>query len=268
VAERIGPVYRDLVVARVRSQLAYRASFALDCLSQVFAQATELVVVLVLFGRITALGGFSVDEVLLIYALASTAFGLADLFAGQLDHLPRFIRTGTFDVLLLRPLGTLPQVMVSDLQLRRVGRIAVGLAVLGYALTHADVHWTPWTALLALIAPVAGAVIFGSIWVLACSVCFWLVEGRELANTVTYGSSLFTSYPLTVYPASLRRLLGYVVPGAFVSYYPALALLDRPDPLGAPAWLCWLSPVVAAGAAAGAGATWRFAVRHYRGTGS
>ena len=38
--------------------------------------------------------------------------------------------------------------------------------------------------------------------------------------------------------------------------------------LGLPGWVGWTSPVVAALAAAAAGFVWRFAVRHYRGTGS
>jgi ABC-2 type transport system permease protein len=261
-------IYAKILHARLRGQLAYRGSFLLDCGAQALAQGGELVVILVLFNRVTALGGFSVDEVLLVYAFASTAFGLSDLFAGQLNALPAYIREGTFDVLLLRPLGTLPQLMASDLPLKRIGRVFTGLAVLTYALLHNDVVWTPWSVALLVVTPVAGAVIFSGLWVVACSVCFWLVDGQELTNAVTYGSNTFTSYPISVYSGWLRRLMAFVVPGAFVAYYPALALLDKPDPLGAPAWLGWVAPLVAAAAAVLAGLVWKSAVRHYRGTGS
>ncbi|RKT57628.1 ABC transporter permease [Saccharothrix australiensis] len=261
-------VYPKLVGARLRGQMTYRVSFALECLGQGFAQASELVVILALFGQVDSLGGFSRSEVILMYAIASTAFGIADLVAGQLNELPDYIRTGKFDVLLLRPLGTLPQIVVSDVRLRRVGRVAIGVVVMVHALGHNDIAWSPWTALLAVVAPLAGAVIFSAVWVVACAVCFWLVEAQELANTVTYGSNAFTSNPITVYQGWLRRFMAFVVPGAFVAYYPALALLDRPDPLGGPAFLGWVSPLVALAAAGVAGLVWRFAVRHYRGTGS
>ncbi len=261
-------VYPKLIGARLRSQLSYRASFLLDCLGQALGQAAELVVILVLFSRIDALGGFSASEVLLMYAIAATGFGLADTVAGQLNELPHYIRTGQFDTLLLRPLGTLPQIMVSDVRLRRLGRVVSGLIVLVFALAHNDIAWSPWTALLVVTAPITGAVIFSAVWVVACALCFWLVEGQELANTVTYGSNAFTSYPITAYSGWLRRFMAFVVPGAFVAYYPALALLDRADPLGGPAFLGWISPLVALAAAVVAGLAWRFAVRHYRGTGS
>jgi ABC-2 type transport system permease protein len=60
----------------------------------------------------------------------------------------------------------------------------------------------------------------------------------------------------------------YAVPGAFVAYFPALALLDRPDPLGLPDALRYASPVVAVVAVLGAGLLWRSGIRHYQGTGS
>ncbi|MEU4764715.1 ABC-2 family transporter protein [Actinosynnema sp. NPDC023794] len=261
-------VYVKLVGARLRGQMSYRASFLMQCLAQAINQLAELAIILVLFNRVSALGGFSVSEVVLMYAIAGTAFGIADMVAGQLDELPAYIRTGTFDVLLLRPLGTLAQMMASDLHLRKVGRIVAGVGALVYALSHNDIAWSAWTAGLVVLAPISGAVIFSSIWVAANAVCFWVVDGQELANTVTYGSNAFTSYPATVYGPWLRRFFAFVIPGAFVAYYPALALLDRPDPLGGPALLGWISPLVAGAAAVVAGLVWRTAVRHYRGTGS
>ncbi|WP_434438477.1 ABC transporter permease [Lentzea sp. E54] len=261
-------VYPKLIGARLRSQLSYRASFALDFLTQVLAQGYEMIVILVLFTRIDALGGFSQNEVLLMYAFAGAAFGVADLFAGQLDNLPTYIRTGSFDVLLMRPLRTLPQIMCSDIRLRRIGRITGALAVMCYALAHVPIDWTPAKVVLTIVTPMAGAVIYSAVWVAACSICFWIVEGREFANAVTYGSNAFTSYPINVYSRPLRWLMAFVVPGAFVAYYPSLALLGREDPLGLPGWVGWTSPLVAALAAGVAALVWRFAVRHYRGTGS
>ncbi|MET9228836.1 ABC-2 family transporter protein [Lentzea sp. NPDC003310] len=261
-------VYPRLIGARLRSQMSYRASFALDFVTQVMAQGYEMVVILILFTRIDALGGFSQNEVLLMYAFAGTAFGVADLFAGQLDNLPTYIRTGSFDVLLMRPLRTLPQIMCSDIRLRRVGRITGALAVMFYALANVAVDWSPAKVVLTVVTPIAGAVIYSAVWVVACSICFWIVEGREFANSVTYGSNAFTSYPINVYSRPLRWLMAFVVPGAFVAYYPSLALLGKQDSLGLPGWVGWTSPLVAALAAGVAGFVWRFAVRHYRGTGS
>jgi ABC-2 type transport system permease protein len=73
---------------------------------------------------------------------------------------------------------------------------------------------------------------------------------------------------VTVYGGFFRWAFAYSLGFAFVGYYPALALLGRADPLGAPWWIGWGTPVVALVAAGAAGIVWRFGVRHYRSTGS
>ncbi|QYN34976.1 ABC-2 family transporter protein [Pseudonocardia sp. DSM 110487] len=261
-------VHLRILGSRVRSQLAYPVSFGLDALGQAIAQANELAVILVVFAQVESLGGFTRDEVLLIYGFAGISFGLADLAVGQLDELPRWIRTGELDVLLARPLGLLPQLMTSDLQLRRLGRAAVGAVVLVVVLVQGEVEPTPLNALLILGTPLIGATITSAIWVVTCSVSFWVIEGREIANAFTYGSQLTTSYPITVFGPWLRGLLCFAVPSAFVAYFPALALLDRPDPLGLPHALRYASPLVAVAAVLAAALVWRTAVRHYQGAGS
>lgn len=261
-------MYGRIIASRIRSQLAYPVSFALDVVAQLFGQCIELIAILVVFTQVTSLGGFDRREVLLMYGLAATAVGLAILVVGQLDELPEYIRTGELDVMLLRPLGTLAQLLSADVSLKRLGRVAAGLGVLGWALAGAGIAWTPARALLAVTAPVVGSVILAAIWVAANTVSFWLVDGREVANSVTYGSNFSTSYPITVYGPWLRGLLCFAVPGAFVAYFPALALLGRPDPLGLPAALQWSSPLVALLAVGAAALIWRTGVRHYQGTGS
>jgi ABC-2 type transport system permease protein len=261
-------VYARIVGSRVRSQLVYPASFTLDVVAQFVGQGIELIVILVVFTQVSTLGGFSMGEVLLMYGIAATAFGLADLSVGQIEELPTYIRTGELDVMLLRPLGTLPQLLSADVSLKRLGRVATGVLVLGWSLATLGIEWTSGRVLLAVVAPIAGAVILSALWVAANAVSFWLVDGREVANTVTYGSNFSTSYPITIYGPWLRRVMCYAVPAAFVAYFPALGLLGRADPLGLPAVLQWSSPVVAAVTVAAAGLVWRSGVRHYQGTGS
>jgi ABC-2 type transport system permease protein len=263
VAEQI---YPRIVGSRVRSQLAYRTSFALDLLGQALAQAGELVVILAIFAHVRSLGGFSADEVLLLYALSGMSFGLSDLAVGQLDELPRWIRTGELDVLLARPLSVFAQLVTSDVQLRRLGRVAVGLVVLVVVLGRVEV--TAATVAQVVVTVVTGTLLTSAIWVVTCSVSFWVVEGREIANAFTYGSTITTAYPITIFAPWLRVLFCFVVPSAFVAYYPVLAILGKPDPLGLPGRLAYASPLVALAAAGVAALVWRTAVRHYQGAGS
>jgi ABC-2 type transport system permease protein len=149
-----------------------------------------------------------------------------------------------------------------------VGKAIQATIVLVAALAVLDVDWTVGRALMLPTMVVSGAVIYGAVWVAAICIAFWTVEGRETANAFTYGSSFLAQYPINIYAAWLRRFLAYVVPAAFVSYLPSLYVLGKDDPLDLPRALQFASPAVAVVTAVAAGFVWRFAVRHYRSTGS
>jgi ABC-2 type transport system permease protein len=260
--------YLALLRGQVRSQTAYRASFAIDLATNVWATVMDVVTVLVLFEVTTRLGGFPRVEAFVIVGTATCAFATGDVVSGNIGHLGLYVRTGRLDAMLVRPLAALPQVLSVEVPLRKLSRAAFGVVVLVAALLLAPIEWTPARLALAVLAPVAGAAFFGSVFVAASTVAFWWVDSGELASSLTYGGRDLTLYPMTVYGDLFRRVFGLGLGFAFVAYYPALALLGRADPLGLPGWVGWVSPAVAVPAAAVAALCWRIGIRHYRSTGS
>jgi len=260
-------VWRRLVGAQIRSQLQYRLSFALDAFATFWIAFIDFLVLLVIFRNVPQLNAWNVHEVAFLYALSSISFALTDLLIGHLDQFPQKIRDGNFDIMLVRPRGTLFQVLGSDFQMRRLGKAFQGIAVLAYALSVLHVHWTIARLAVLLVSVPAGVVIFASVWVVFGCMAFWTTDGGEFTNAFTYGGSFLAQYPIDIYSAWLRRFLAYAVPLAFVCYFPALFVLDKHDPLGLPRGLQVVSPAVAVVATVVAGCAWRFAVRHYRSAG-
>ena len=260
--------YNALVRSRVAAQASYRASFAIELGSQVLLVLIEFVEVYVVFHQVDALGGFDFAEVAVMYGLSAVGFGLADMVVGHVDRLPFYVRTGQFDAFLLRPLSALGQLVTSDFSLRRVGRVVMGFVVLATALTFVDIDWTPARVALMALTPLAGAVVFGSVFIATCAIGFWLVEGMEFANAFTYGGNYLSSFPFNIFGNVMRRFFTFVIPAAFVAYLPTLALLGRDDPAGLPGWLSWCARPAALLAAAAAGLVWRTGLRKYVGAGS
>lgn len=263
----VASLYVRLVAARLRSQLQYRTSLALETIGMFITGFLDFVVILALFHNVSALGGWTVSEVALLYGMCGVAFALTDMAIGHLDRLSQLVREGDFDLLLVRPRGTLFQLVTTDFQLRRLGKASQALIVLVYALAANDIAWTPGRAAVLVGSIVAGAALFAAVWIAFICIVFWAVEGTETANTFTYGGAYFAQYPINIFDQWLRRFLAYIVPTAFVAYFPALYLLDKEDPLGLPQFVQFLSPLVAVAAAVAAGLVWRTAVRHYRSAG-
>jgi ABC-2 type transport system permease protein len=261
-------MYRRLVGARIRSDFQYRISFAVFFISQALITVIDFVAIAVIFQQVHQLAGWSLAEVAVLYGLTGTSFALADLLVSSVESISLRIRAGTFDLVLIRPLGPLFQLVTDDFAPRRIGKILQSALILGIALRVAHVHWTAGRVAMIPITIVSGTVIFGAVWVVTACIAFWTVESGEAANAFTYGGNFMTQYPLGVYGAWLRRLLAYLVPLAFVNYFPAVYILGRRDLLGAPNISRFASPLIAIVTVVVARAVWTEAVRHYRSTGS
>jgi ABC-2 type transport system permease protein len=263
-----GRAYAALAGAQFRSAISYRTSFVVELFGNVGATVFDVLTVLVLFRATPAVGGFTLREAVLIVGLSSAGFALADFAVGNVDRLKTYVRAGTLDAVLVRPLPALPQLLLMDIPIRKALRVVFGFVVLGVAVAANDLHWTPARVFLLVLTPLAAAVFFGSIFVLSASLAFWWVDSGEIGSAFTYGGRDFTSYPISVYSGWFRGFFAYALGFGFVAYQPALALLGRDDPLGLPAWAGFLSPLVALCAAAIAAGVWRAGLRQYRSTGS
>jgi len=252
----------------VRSQMQYRASFVMLSLGHLLVTVTEFAGIVVLFERFGQLGTWRLEEVALFYGLISVSFAVADAGARGFDLIGGQIKSGTFDRILLRPRSAALQIAGQELTLRRVGRLAQGSAIFAWAAVSLDLAWTVPKVALLLASVLGGAALFFGLVVLQATLAFWTTETLEIMNTVTYGGVETAQFPLSIYREGFRRFFTYVVPLACANYYPVLALLDKPDPAGAPAHLMWAAPLVGFAFLAVCLRVWDFGVRHYTSTGS
>lgn len=261
-------LYALLLRAQMRSQLQYRVSFALDVFSTVLVSGVEFAAFALVTTRFGGVGGWTLEEVALLYGLAEFAFGVMDLIFGGFDapNVAKHVRGGSFDQFLLRPSSLPLQVFGSEFALRRLGRIALGSSILVYAIISSPVMWTLEKAFLMGLSVVGLVLFFGGLFVVGGALTFWTVENVEAMNILTYGGNTLISYPMSIYQEWLRHLFTFVVPAAFLSYYPVLHILEKPSNLGA--WATWVSPLAGLIVLAIGFAFWRVAVRRYQGTGS
>lgn len=267
MAERLRALWL-LAAMWVRVDMAYRTSFVLLTLAAVLITGIDFVGILVMFANVDVLGGFALGEIAFLYGGTALCLGFADLVVGNAERLGTRIRMGSLDAMMVRPVSLFVQVCADRFAFRRLGRILQGGAVLAWGVVAAGIDWTPSRALMTVGLVVFGTLIFTALFVLGAAFQFVTTDGSEAANAFTYGGNTLTQYPLTIYPAEAVRALTFVVPVAFVNWYPSLYVLDRPDPFGLPTALQFASPVAAAALCASAWWAWTAGVRRYRSTGS
>lgn len=258
-------LYFRMIALSIRSQLQYRASFAMYVLGNALATLIEFLGIWALFGRFGALQNWTLAEAGIFFGIGNMAFALCEMFMREFDVFQRHVRTGSFDRMLLRPRSTVLQMLGAEVQPMRIGRLLLGATVFAIGLRGSGLIWDASHWCLFALAIIGGALLFSGLIVLQATSCFWTIESLEIWNSITYGGVTTIQYPLDIYQKPLRFLFTYIVPLVAMNYWPCAYLLGRGY---VPAWVSWAAPFVGVSFFAISLLVWQVGVRHYRSTGS
>ena len=125
-----------------------------------------------------------------------------------------------------------------------------------------------WEYILLALSVASGAMVYGFLFIVQATSCFWTVESVEVFNILTYGGTELLSHPLDIYSDWMRRFFLFVLPMAFINYVPAALILDKPIAQGIPPKRHGCRPLVGPVLLLVGWRIWRFGVRHYQSTGS
>lgn len=263
-ATRYTSLYWLFLRNRLKILMEYRVNFLIGATSTIFVQAAGLLAVGVVMTQIPSLDGWSLPEVLLIYGMITLAKSINHMFADNLWTIGRdYVRTGTFDRFLVRPVDPLFHLLADRFCHDGIGNFLVGLVLVVFAAAQLDIAWTVANMGYLAIMVISGGFIFIALNLITCVSGFWLMDSVPVTRVV-FDVHEFAKYPLTIYPRAIGLLLTFVIPYGFASFYPASHLLGRDV---APA-LAWGAPLVAAALLFIGLRVWRFGLRHYSSTGT
>jgi len=226
---------------------------------------TDPIGLIFMFSRFGSIGEWSVERIILIYAMAVTSFGLAETFCRGFDCFPwRMIRTGDFDRVLLRPCSMFVQVAGSYFHIHRLSRVFGGICAIIWCLWRQGVVISLFDVLTLILALAGGFLAYTGVFIMTSGIAFFTIKGLDWIYIFTNASYQVTRCPIDYMPKVLRYLFTFFMPMLVVSYYPASAVCGWGESyfkglLALPAGLLFLmfSAFV-----------WRFGVRHYKSTGS
>lgn len=249
---------------RMKILMEYRVNFLIGAVSTIVMQAAGLLTIWVIMAQIPDLGGWSLAEILLIYGLITLSKSINHMFADNLWTIGRdYVRTGTFDRFLVRPVDPLFHLLADRFCHDGIGNFLVGLVLVVIAAARLDIAWTPLHLIYLVLMVLSGGFIFIALNLMTSVSGFWLMDSVPVTRVV-FEMHEFAKYPLTIYPRAIGVLMTALIPYGFASFFPATYLMGREiNPA-----LAWGAPFVAAVLMFIALAVWRFGLRHYSSTGS
>lgn len=257
-------VVRKVTALNLHARMEYRADFVVSVMFGIVWQTSTLMFAAVLLTRFKGgLGDFPAAGVLLIIGMRLLSHGLYVLFFSNMNWLPRLVDEGRVDGYFLRPLPVFTQVLVSQFNVNALGDIAVGASTLGFAVALVDVRWSFALGLYVAAAVIGGMLLEGALQLVLTCLLLRSPGSRVLGSWVDELMSTFGNYPLSIVPKVVQVLFTFLLPLAFVAYFPVEVVLDIAPRHGAMSWVVHWSPLAGLLLFLIARRVWTYSLRHY-----
>jgi ABC-2 type transport system permease protein len=252
----------------VLTMLEYRANFIMWFAFTVVYHGVALGALYVTMRQFPSMNGWTFREMFLLYALWMAGHELHNALFFNVVGVPDLVREGRFDRFLVRPLDALFQVLTVPAQLFPDGLFLAAIT-LAIAIPVAGLHFGVEVLLFVPSIVAGGALIDLGISLSVAALSFWFVRVDTLRWAVMSLEQDFTRYPISIYGRAVRLVLAFVLPFAFMNYFPATFLLRKQETgLGLNPTVGVLTPAIGLAWFAVSYALWRVGLRRYQGTGS
>jgi viologen exporter family transport system permease protein len=205
----------------LNAQFEYRGGFAAQVVAMFVNNCVWVVFWGLFFTRFPVLRGWDVRDVITIWALAASGFGVAHAVYGNALQLANLIAQGQLDVWMLYPRPLLPHLLLG-----RMSATAWGDALFGYAVYVALVRPDLTRLALFVALSLSAAALFVGFSVLSGSLGFFLGNSATLTEQWRMAMITLSTYPATLFSGTVKLLLYTLVPAAFVTYLPIVALRE------------------------------------------
>ena len=261
-------VYYIFIKANLKSQMEYRLDFLLLTFANIVYYSIGLLSIWVILNRFHTIGDWNFAQVAFLYSLALLSYALFGLFFYHSIRFSTLVVRGEFDRFLVRPWGLLLQLMGKNFNLFFVAHSILSITILVITSRLAGIEWNI-VRLLFLIPVVGGGfLILFSFGLVAATISFWTLESSSFYQLFIYNAREFIWYPISIYSKAIQILLTFVIPFAFINFFPAQYFLEKNDFTIFPPVFQFLTPVVGIILFIISYKFWQFGVNHYQSTGS
>jgi len=240
----------------IAAEIEYRVNFLLAAFSSLGNLAGSLFSLFLFYRTGYTFTGWSWTSALVVLGIFTLLQGFTATFlAPNLNRIVRHVQDGTLDFILLKPVRSQFWLSTHTLSPWGIPDLVFGSIIIGYAGGKLGLKSCDY--LLSAVSLVCGLVILYSLWFLLGATSIWFVKIYNVTE-VLRGLLEAGRYPIAAYPATYRFFFTFIMPVAFLTTFPAEAMLGR----GQIIWLMG-GAFLAVGLFLISTWFWRFALRFY-----
>ena len=203
----------------IMREMVNKVTFLTNICFMLLNNATFLVQWIILLRLREDVGGYTMREIMLLWGLTATSFGLSHILFARVFSLSELIIKGKLDSFLVQPKNVLVSVLTSSTDISAIGDFLYGAVIVCICRPGVGGFF------LFLLFAVTGAVIFTSFALLLGSLSFWFVRMDMVQDQMVMNIVSFATYPDGIFNGVTRFLLYFVIPAGMTVWHPVHMLV-------------------------------------------
>lgn len=252
-----------------KSWFQYRVDAVLKSLAVFLREATGIIVIWFTLLKFDSLNGWDIYEMLFLFSLLFLTYGIMIIFFTGLRDFGSTVRSGNFDRFILRPRGLLFQmIFVNSDWFAALGHGGLGIVLFLISAGKVGIQWSLSSVIYYIFTVAGGVLIQGAVFLTLAALNIYLLNTNSLKDLVYWNARKFAGYPISIFHKAIQIFMIYVMPFAFVNYFPAQYLLRKDDMSAYPEIFMYITPVIGIVMYLLAYLFWRFSIRFYKSSGN
>lgn len=204
----------------IMRQMLNKVTFVSNIIFMILNNACFLIQWIILFNLKETIGGYDLQDVFLLWALAASTYGVAHIICHRAFQLPELIINGKLDQFLVQPKDVLISAITSDTSISAIGDLLYGIIVLFAC--------KPTIQVVALFTffTITGAIIVIAFAVIVGSLSFWFIKADNFSENLNGAILHFATYPDSIFKNSIKLILYTVIPVGIANYMPLHVMLQ------------------------------------------
>lgn len=221
-------MYVKFVSVFFKQQVAYKFNFWISILVNINSYLITYLGVWIIFQNVDTIKGWIYEEVIFLYTLNLLTYGIACLlFLKPMERLEELVKSGEFDLLLIRPINDFFFLILKEMDFKYIGHILLSIVVLVGNVRVLNINWNPEKMIFFILIVLGGVMIQASFVIIAGALSIKYILSSSLIDLLTYSIRKFINYPLDVFDHWVVVILTFFIPYGFVNYYPVKYILEK-----------------------------------------
>lgn len=215
----------------IKAKMSYRWSFFINCVSQALDYAVTFLLMWIMVSAFKEMNGWNAYEVMLLYAFSLLSYGIAGTFFYRIMHnLPRQIRQGTLDDILVKPVKLLPYLISSNFMCNYIAHLTLSVVIMVICFNALEIAMTTVLLFRLIRILLMGAILYSALFLFAGGAAFLIIKNDSFSEILFFFREI-SFYPISIFPRLIQIIVTVAIPYGFINYYPLREIFEKSEPV-------------------------------------